>query len=62
MITELDPVPRGPISGAYTTRCQCGWEVVHILPEEMEQRIAAILVHLQTRHALDVPLLECTIH
>ena len=62
MITELDPVPGGPVAGIHTTRCECGWETVHILPEEADIRLSAILDHLREKHGLDYPVLTCTSH
>lgn len=59
--SAFDPVPQAT-AGIFSTRCECGWEAVHILPEEQDQRLAAIITHIESYHGALRPLLTVTSH
>lgn len=58
---HLDPVPQ-PVAGVMTTKCECGWEAVFIMPEEQVIVIASIFQHLKDGHKLDFPQICCFWH
>lgn len=58
---DIDPVPNG-IACVMTTKCECGWEIVNILPEENDIRCGQIMHHLSTAHGIELPLFTCNIH
>jgi hypothetical protein len=52
--TQFDPVPN-PVAGPMTTKCDCGWEIVTIQPEESIQLLIMIFRHLKDHHGIEFP-------
>lgn len=51
-----------PLAGVVTTYCECGWEIISIIPEEHERRLALILMHLVQVHGLKMPVMNFYAH
>lgn len=45
-------------AGVINTQCECGWEIVSIVPEENDRRLALILIHLIQCHDLVMPKID----
>jgi len=43
------------LAGVRSLRCECGWEITVILPEEYDIQLTMLLTHLQWYHRLVVP-------
>lgn len=50
------------LAGVITTYCECGWEIVSIMPEENDRRLALILMHLIQCHDLKMPSINFYAH
>jgi hypothetical protein len=58
---KYDAVPQ-MICGAMTVKCECGWEMVFIQPEEHIVLMNVVFQHLQTAHQMVFPALCCYWH
>lgn len=54
-------MPEG-FAGVVTTICECGWEIVSIVPEENDRRLALIFLHLINSHGLVIPMIQYYAH
>ena len=59
--TQLDPVPQ-PIAGLMTLKCECGWEMVTIQPEEHIYAMTMVFNHLKFAHHIELPQICCFWH
>lgn len=50
--------PQG-VAGVLTTKCECGWEVVSIMPEEADVLFGLLFHHMQAAHGLKLPIFTC---
>jgi hypothetical protein len=50
------------IAGAMTVKCECGWEMVFIQPEEHIVMMNIVFQHLQEVHHVVFPTLCCYWH
>jgi hypothetical protein len=55
---QFDPVPQ-PIAGVMTVKCECGWEMVFIQPEEHIVLMNYVFHHLQDAHHVVFPQICC---
>ena len=51
---KLDPVTQS-VAGVMTTRCECGWEIVTIQPEEHVMVMQLVFEHLKLVHNIVFP-------
>lgn len=58
---NIDPVPQ-PVAGVMTVKCECGWEMVTIQPEESIFVISCIFTHLKEIHKIEFPPIACFWH
>lgn len=49
-------------AGVVTTSCECGWEIVSVVPEENDRRMSLILIHLIQAHDLKMPTIQYYAH
>jgi len=54
---QIDSPPRAK-GCVQTVKCECGWESVHVMPEEHERRLLAIFQHMRDAHGLTLPNFE----
>lgn len=58
---QFDPVPSA-LAGVLTAKCECGWEVVTIQPEESIWLLQTLFVHLIHAHEIKIPEIIMTWH
>lgn len=58
---KYDDVPQ-VIAGVMTVKCECGWEVCFIQPEEHIVLMNIVFKHLQEVHRVIFPVLCCYWH
>lgn len=51
---KLDPVPQ-PVAGVVSVKCECGWEMALIMPEEHVTLFSYVFLHLKEKHGIDFP-------
>lgn len=50
------------IAGVMTVKCECGWEMVTIQPEEAIALLQLVFVHLKEVHGVNFPNICCFWH
>lgn len=58
---QFDPVPSA-MAGVLSAKCECGWEIVSIQPEESIWLWSVIFQHLIEVHKLALPEVSVTWH
>ena len=58
---NTDPVPQ-IMAGIVTMKCECGWEMIFIMPEEQFVLTTRVLAHLRYAHCIEVPQFDCQWH
>ena len=58
---DEDPVPQ-VIAGVMTVKCECGWEMPFIMPEESLAVMNFVFEHLQKKHDVKFPTICCFWH
>lgn len=62
LLGDLEKNPPTGVAGIETISCECGWEIVLMVPEENFKREWMIFNHLSEKHGINFPLLTCTMH
>jgi hypothetical protein len=58
---DFDPVSVAH-AGVVSYRCECGWEMVFIVPEESLMILQTILWHFHATHLLRIPVIMNEFH
>lgn len=45
-----------------TAKCECGWEMVFIMPEEHIMMLQIVFAHLKEVHHIELPTICCFWH
>jgi len=43
------------IAGVRSMRCECGWEITLLIPEELDRGLVALMQHIQILHGIILP-------
>jgi hypothetical protein len=57
---RVDPFP-SLYSGPRTIKCECGYEVVFVIPEEVDYMFSSVLQHIQ-QHGVEIPTILVEMH
>lgn len=57
---RVDPFP-SINTGPRTIKCECGFECVFVLPEEVDYMFASVLQHIQ-QHGIEIPFITVQSH
>jgi hypothetical protein len=61
--TNLHRITLSPaVAGVLTSKCECGWEAVFVLPEEHMLMLQKVFEHLVVGHLLILPTITCEWH
>jgi len=58
---DFDPVPQA-VAGVMTMKCDCGWEMVFVQPEEHLVMLEKLFGHLINKHLLQLPEIRVEWH
>ena len=63
---SFNPIPppqlAEPVAGVMTVKCECGWEMVFLQPEEHIVLLNTVFEHLKQVHGIAFPVLCCYWH
>jgi hypothetical protein len=62
MAPRIEFAPPTATAGVMSVKCECGWEVVLIQPEENIFMLNLLFAHLLVAHHLNLPLITCFWH